>query len=105
MMSAWAYAEVNLPNPKSWLGDRWILWVRLPSLFGVSSQTVWEAIEEFIRKECPSIGDLSAFPCFKADHLFEDKLVEPGLSEPDYTSKDGLSIWAWNRPASLRREI
>jgi len=71
MISKWAYAEVAAPNAPGLFGNRWIFWVRLPSLIQSSVEKVWGAIEELIRKENPTIGDITSFGCYMETRLTE----------------------------------
>ena len=95
-MALWYQAEVFPPN-RSQLFDCWICLVRLPVLVHTRAEVVWRAVEELIRRENPTIGDLSSYRC-ALESRFSDKELD---RKPDYISKDGLPVWAKLRPLPL----
>ncbi|HXO98676.1 MAG TPA: hypothetical protein VN857_18950 [Chthoniobacterales bacterium] len=94
MIAQWAYAEVVAPNAPGLFGNRWIFWVKLPSLIKANAEKVWETIEDLIRKENPTIGDMTGFPRYLDTRLAEGQIDR----SPDHVSKEGHEVWAMYRP-------
>jgi hypothetical protein len=96
-MALWYQAEVFPPN-RSQVSDCWIFLVRLPSLT-TGADIIWRAIEELIRQENPTIGDLSSYRC-ALESRFSDKELDKA---PHYISENGLPVWVKLRPLPLTK--
>lgn len=79
MIAQWAYAEVVAPNAPGLFGNRWIFWVKLPSLIKANAEKVWETIEDLIRKENPTIGDMTGFPRYPSGGGTDRQIARPRL--------------------------